>query len=239
VTAVDYLDLDMRRGEIFGLLGPNGSGKSTTLKMVLGLVKPDMGSVNVLGISVGDNPVLVKKKVGYVPESPRVYEFLTGLEFLDFTGDIYGMQPEEKKKRIEEFLKALDLGGREGDMISSYSEGMKQKVVIISALMHKPELLLFDEPLSGLDPKAARIVKDLLRELASQGVTVIMSTHVLEIAQAMCDRIAILYEGKLLALGTMRELRQRAKMPESGLEDIFLKLTGTSDVKPVVEALMK
>ena len=239
ITAVDYLDLDIRKGEILGLLGPNGSGKSTTLKMILGLVKPDSGSVNVLGINVEDDPVAVKRKVGYVPESPRTYEFLTGLEFLDFTGDVYGMAPDEKKKRIDEFVKALDLEGREGDMISSYSEGMKQKVIIISALMHKPELLLLDEPLSGLDPKSARIVKDLLHELAAQGVIAIMSTHVLEIAQAMCDRIAIMYEGKLLALGTMKELRQKAKMPESGLEDIFLKLTGTGDIKPVVEALMK
>jgi ABC-2 type transport system ATP-binding protein len=239
VTAVDYLDLEVRRGEVFGLLGPNGSGKSTTLKLILGLVKPDSGSVNVLGINVEDDPVAVKRKIGYVPESPRIYEFLTALEFLDFTGDVYGMAPEEKKKRIEEFVRALDLEGREGDIISSYSEGMKQKVVIISALMHKPELLLLDEPLSGLDPKSARIVKDLLRELASQGVTTIMSTHILEIAQAMCDRIAIMYGGRLLALGTMEELRRKAKMPESGLEDIFLKLTGTSDVKPIVEALMK
>ena len=239
ITAVDYLDLDIKKGEILGLLGPNGSGKSTTLKMILGLVKPDSGSVNVLGINMEDDSVAVKRKVGYVPESPRVYEFLTGLEFLDFTGDIYGMAPDEKKKRIDEFVKALDLEGREGDMISSYSEGMKQKVVIISALMHKPELLLLDEPLSCLDPKSAKIVKDLLRQLASQGVVTIMSTHVLEIAQAMCDRIAIMYEGRLLALGTMKELRQRAKMPESGLEDIFLKLTGTGDIKPVVEALMK
>ncbi|MGC8940306.1 MAG: ABC transporter ATP-binding protein [Candidatus Bathyarchaeia archaeon] len=239
VTAVDYLDLEVRRGEIFGLLGPNGSGKSTTLKMILGLVKPDSGSVNVLGVNVEDDPVAVKRRIGYVPESPRIYEFLTGLEFLDFTGDIYGVASEEKKKRIEEFVRALDLDGREGDIISSYSEGMKQKVVIISALMHKPELLLLDEPLSGLDPKSARIVKDLLRELALQGVTTMMSTHILEIAQAMCDRIAIMYGGRLLALGTMEELRQKAKMPESGLEDIFLKLTGTGDIKPIVEALMK
>jgi len=239
VTAVDYLDLEVKKGEILGLLGPNGSGKSTTIKMILGLVKPDSGSINVLGVNVEDDPVAVKRKVGYVPESPRIYEFLTGIEFLDFTGDVYGMAPEEKKKRIEEFVKALDLEGREGDIISSYSEGMKQKVVIISALMHKPELLLLDEPLSGLDPKSARIVKDLLRELASQGVTAIMSTHVLEIAQAMCDRIAIMYGGRLLALGTMKELRAKAKMPESGLEDIFLKLTGTGDVKPIVEALTK
>jgi ABC-2 type transport system ATP-binding protein len=136
-------------------------------------------------------------------------------------------------------VKALDLEGREGDLISSYSEGMKQKVVIISALMHKPELLLLDEPLSGLDPKSARIVKDLLRKLASQGVTTIMSTHILEIAQAMCDRIAIMYGGRLLALGTMDELRRKEEMPDSGLEDIFLKLTRTGDIKPIVEALMK
>jgi ABC-2 type transport system ATP-binding protein len=239
VTAVDHLDLEVRKGEIIGLLGPNGSGKSTTLKMILGLVKADSGSINVLGINVSDDPMAVKKQLGYVPEAPRVYEFLTGLEFLDFAGDIYGMKLDEKKKRIDEFLKALSLEGREGDMISAYSEGMKQKVIIISAIMHKPELLIMDEPITSLDPKSARIVKDLLRRLASQGVTTIMSTHVLEIAQAMCDRIAIMHDGQLLALGTMDELRHMAKLPESGLEDVFLKLTGTGDVKPIVEALLR
>ena len=239
MTAVDHLDLEVKKGEIIGLLGPNGSGKSTTLKMILGLVKADSGSINVLGINVSDNPMAVKKQLGYVPEAPRVYEFLTGLEFLDFAGDIYGMKLEEKKKRIDEFLKALSLEGREGDMISAYSEGMKQKIIIISAIMHKPELLIMDEPITSLDPKSARIVKDLLRRLASQGVTTIMSTHVLEIAQAMCDRIAIMHDGKLLALGTMDELRRMAKLPASGLEDVFLKLTGTGDVKPIVEELLK
>jgi len=149
------------------------------------------------------------------------------------------MAPSEKKQRIEEYLHALGLEGREGDLIGSYSQGMKQKVVIISALMHKPKLLLMDEPLSGLDPRSARIVKDLIRRLASEGVTTIMSTHVLEIAQAMCDRIAIMSQGKLLALGTMEELRQKAEMPGSDLEDIFLKLTGSSDIRPVIEALLK
>ena len=239
VIAVDNLTLDVKRGEIFGLLGPNGSGKSTTLKVILGLVKPDYGSANVLGINVEESPVAVKRRAGYVPESPRLYEFLTGLEFLDLTGDIYGISPQEKKKRIDEYLEALELEGREGDMISSYSQGMKQKVAVISALMHRPELLLLDEPLSGLDPRSARIIKDLLRELASEGVTAILSTHVLEIAQAMCDRIAIMHEGRLLALGTMEELRERARMPGSDLEDIFLKLTGTGDVRPVIEALLK
>jgi len=239
VIAVDYIDLDVKRGEIFGLLGPNGSGKSTILKTILGLVKPDSGSVKVLGINVEDDPVGVKRRVGYVPESPRIYEFLTGLEFLDLTGDIYGMTPSEKKRRIDEYLDALELEGREGDMISSYSQGMKQKVAVISALMHRPELLLLDEPLNALDPRSARIVKDLLRELSLKGVTAIMSTHILEIAQAMCDRIGIMYEGRLLALGTMEELRARARMPGSDLEDIFLELTGTGDVRPVIEALLK
>ena len=239
IVAVDYVDLDVRHGEIFGLLGPNASGKSTTLKMILGLVEPDSGSVKVLGIDAKENPVAVKRQVGYVPETPRLYEFLTGLEYLDFVGDIYAMELPEKKMRIEEHLEALDLEGREGDLISSYSQGMKQKIALISAFLHKPKLLILDEPLSGLDPKSARIVKNLLGKLTAQGVTAITSTHVLEIAQAMCDRIAIMYEGRLLAVGNMQELRRKARMPRSNLEEIFLKLTGTGDIREVVEALLK
>jgi len=239
IVAVDYIDLDVKYGEIFGLLGPNASGKSTTLKIILGLVKPDSGSVKVLGINAEDDPVAVKRQVGYVPETPRIYEFLTGLEYLDFVGDIYGVGVSEKKTRIKEYLEALELEGREGDMISSYSQGMKQKITLISAFLHKPRLLILDEPLSGLDPKSARIVKDLLRELTAHGVTTIMSTHILEIAQAMCDRIAIMYEGRLLASGNMKELRQKARLPGSDLEEIFLKLTGTEDIREVVEALLK
>jgi ABC-2 type transport system ATP-binding protein len=220
ILAVDNVDLNIKTGEIFGLLGPNGSGKSTTLKMLLGLVQPDSGSVNVL-------------------ESPRLYEFLTGIEYLDFIGDIYGMQKEEKKSRITEYLKALQLEGREGDMITSYSDGMKQKIALISAFLHKPKLLILDEPLSALDPRSARIIKDFLHQLKTQGVTTIMSTHVLEIAQAICDHIGIMYQGKILALGNMKELRQMASLPDSGLEDIFLKLTGTGDIRAVVEELAK
>lgn len=239
IVAVDYIDLDVKYGEIFGLLGPNASGKSTTLKIILGLVKPDSGSVKVLGMNAEDDPVEVKRQVGYVPETPRIYEFLTGLEYLDFVGDIYGVGISEKKTRIEEYLEALELEGRGGDMISSYSQGMKQKVTLISAFLHKPKLLILDEPLSGLDPKSARIVKDLLRELTAQGVTTILSTHILEIAQAMCDRIAIMYEGRLLASGNMKELREKARLPGSNLEEIFLRLTGTEDIREVVEALLK
>lgn len=239
IVAVDGVDLVIKKGEIFGLLGPNGSGKSTTLKMLIGLVQPDSGSVNVLGVNVQNDPVAVKQLVGYVPESPRLYEFLTGIEYLDFIGDIYSMQTEEKKNRINEYLKALQLEGREGDMITGYSDGMKQKVALISAFLHRPKLLILDEPLSALDPRSARIIKDFLHQLKAQGVTTIMSTHVLEIAQAVCDRIGIMYQGKILALGNMKELRRMAKLPDSGLEDIFLKLTGTGDIRAVVEELLK
>ncbi len=239
ILAVDQVDLTINKGEIFGLLGPNGSGKSTTLKMLLGLVKHDSGSVNVLGINVERDPVAVKQQVGYVPESPRLYEFLTGIEYLDFIGDIYGINTEEKKNRITEYLRALQLEGREGDMINSYSDGMKQKIALISAFLHKPRLLILDEPLSSLDPRSARIVKDFLHQLKAQKVTTIMSTHVLEIAQAVCDRIGIMYKGKILALGNMKELRKMAKLPDSGLEEIFLKLTGTDDIRAVVEELAK
>lgn len=239
IVAVDQVDLLIKPGEIFGLLGPNGSGKSTTLRMLLGLVQPDSGTVEVLGLDVQKDAVAVKRQVGYVPESPRLYEFLTGLEYLDFIGDVFSVTAEEKKQRINEYLKALELEGREGDMMSGYSQGMKQKVALISAFLHKPRLLILDEPLNGLDPKSARIVKDLLHELKAQGVTTLMSTHVLEIAQAICDRIAIMYQGRILALGSMDELRQKASLPSSGLEDIFLKLTGAGDTRAVVEELLK
>ena len=239
IVAVNNMTLSINKGEIFALLGPNGSGKSTTLKMLLGLVQPTAGVINVLGIDVKKEPVAVKRQVGYVPESPSVYEFLTGIEYLDFIADIYGVSPAEKKQRINEYLKALQLEGREGDMINSYSDGMKKKLSLISAFLNKPKLLILDEPLNALDPRSARIVKDLLHSLKLQGVTTILSTHVLEIAEAVCDRIGIMYQGNILALGNMNELRQRASMPGSGLEDIFLKLTGTGDLRPVVEELLR
>jgi len=213
IVAVNNFNLNIKQGEIFGLLGPNGSGKSTTLKMLMGLVQPTAGSVNVLGLDVQKNPIEVKRLVGYVPESPNIYEFLTGIEYLDFIGDIYSIQANEKKQRITEYLKALQLEGREGDMINSYSDGMKKKISLISAFLHKPKLLILDEPLNALDPRSARIVKNFLAELKMQGVTTIMSTHVLEIAQALCDNIAIMYQGNLLALGNMQELQQKASLP--------------------------
>jgi ABC-2 type transport system ATP-binding protein len=239
IVAVNNMNLTINTGEIFALLGPNGSGKSTTLKMLLGLVQPDAGSISVLGLDVLKDPVAVKRQAGYVPESPNIYEFLTGIEYLDFIADIYGVPTSEKQQRITEYLKALQLEGREGDMINSYSDGMKKKITLISAFLHKPKLLILDEPLNALDPRSARIVKDFLHELKTQGVTIIMSTHVLEIAQALCDRIGIMYQGNILALGNMNELRSRASLPNSGLEDIFLKLTGTGDLRAVVEELLR
>jgi len=239
IVAVNNLNLTIGTGEIFGLLGPNGSGKSTTLKMLLGLVTPDKGSVNVLGLDVLKQPVEVKGLVGYVPEAANLYEFLTGIEYLDFIADVYGVPAAEKKQRITEYLKAFQLEGREGDMINSYSDGMKKKISLISAFIHKPRLLLLDEPLNALDPRSARIVKDYLQSLKGQGVTTIMSTHVLEIAQAICDPIGIMYQGSILALGNMEELRRQASLPNSGLEDVFLKLTGTEDLRAVVEELTR
>ena len=239
IVAVKNLNLSIGTGDIFGLLGPYGSGKSTTLKMLMGLVQPTAGNVSVLGLDVQKQPVEVKQLVGYVPESPNIYEFLTGIEYLDFIADIYGVPTAEKQQRINEYLKALQLEGREGDMINSYSDGMKKKISLISAFLHKPKLLILDEPLNALDPRSAKIVKDYLQELKSQGVTIIMSTHVLEIAEAICDRIGIMYQGQLLALGNMDDLRKTASMPGSGLEDVFLKLTGTEDLRAIVEELMK
>jgi len=239
IVAVNNINLSIYSGEIFALLGPNGSGKSTTLKMLLGLVQPTAGEISVLGLDVKKDPVAVKRQVGYVPESPDVYEFLTGIEYLDFIGDIYGVPTAEKQQRITEYLKALQLDGREGDMINSYSDGMKKKISLISAFLNKPKLLILDEPLNALDPRSARIVKDFLHELKLQGVTTILSTHVLEIAEALCDRIGIMYQGNILSLGNMTQLREEARLPSSGLEDIFLKLTGTGDLRPVVEELLR
>jgi len=239
IRAVNDLALTVDQGTVHGLLGPNGSGKSTTMKMILGLLRPDAGNIKVYGMDVASDPLKIKSMIGYIPESPRLYEFLTGVEYLDFVADAHSLSPELKKERITEFLNALELEGRENEMISGYSQGMKQKITIIGALLHRPKLLIMDEPLAGLDPRSARIVKDLIQKLSAEAVTTIFSTHVLEIAEAMCDRITILYQGNVLAEGTVPELREKAEMPGSSLEDLFLKLTGSGDVRPIVEALAK
>jgi len=238
-VALNDVTLSVSTGEVRGLLGPNGSGKSSLMKTIMGLTKPSYGSIQVLGYDVRTNPMEIKKIVGYVPESPRLYEFLTATEYLDFIADVRGIPYEQKKERIARFVDALDLEGKQGDMISSYSQGMKQKVAIIGALLHRPRVLLLDEPLNGLDPKSARLVKELIHGLAREGVSVMFSTHILEIAEAICDKLTILQGGKILAEGTSKDLRDNAGLPGSGLEDVFLKLTGTKGVEDIVEALIR
>ncbi len=240
VPALRDVSLDVRPGEIVGLLGPNGAGKSTMMKVILGILRADAGAVTVFGRSVLEDPVGAKRQVGYVPESPQLYEFLTGAEYLDFIADMYGIPAADRKSRIDRFLSALELAGHEHSAISGYSQGMKQKVALIAALLHRPRFLLLDEPLNALDPRAARIVKDLLRSLATtDGVAVLFSTHVLEIAEAICDRVTILVQGSVVATGTVPALRERAGLPGSGLEGIFLSLTGTGDLTGIVDALSK
>jgi len=238
--ALRSVSFQVPTGQIVGLLGPNGAGKSTTMKAVLGILQPDSGSIRVLGQEVREHLLEVKAAAGYVPESPALYEFLTGAEYLDFVADLYGMEPSSRRGRIDPFLDALELRGHEDALISGYSHGMKQKVALIAALAHRPRLLVLDEALNGLDPRAARIVKDLLRRLASEeGVGVLFSTHVLEIAQAICDRVVILHQGSVLAEGTMESLRNRAGTGGTGLEEVFLSLTGTEDLQDVVRALAR
>jgi ABC-2 type transport system ATP-binding protein len=239
IKAVRGIELTLDKGEILGLLGPNGSGKSTTMKMVLGILKPDSGEVFVFGEKLSTAPVELKKKLGYVPETPQLYEFLTGLEYIDFVAEMYGVPPVERKERVSHFMDGLQLSGHENELISGYSQGMKQKVAIIAALVHKPKVLVLDEALNGLDPRSARLVKDLVKELAIEGVSILFSTHVLEIAQSLCDKVAIMYQGTILAEGTVAELRQKAGLPGSTLEEVFLKMTGTDDIGEVVKELSR
>ena len=227
-------------GEIVGLLGPNGAGKSTAMKAVLGLVRPEAGRIAVFGQDVQSDPVAIRRQIGYVPETPSLYEFLTGAEYLDFVADMYDLPAETRRQRIPPFLAGLELAGHENSLISSYSQGMRQKIALIAGLLHHPRLLVLDEPLNGLDPRAARVVKDVVRDRATrEGAGVLFSTHVLEIAQAMCDRIVILDHGSVLASGTVAALRERAGLAGSGLEEVFLALTGTGDLGDVVAALAR
>ncbi len=239
MRAIDGVSFSIERGEVLGLLGPNGSGKSTLMKIIVGILKPDAGSIQVNGVDVATDPIAVKRMVGFVPESPRLYEFLSGIEYLDFVAEVHGLEASAKQERIGEFLKALDLEGRENELIHGYSQGMKQKLAIIAGLLHRPQILVLDEPLNALDPRSARIVKDLIHRLRDDGIPTIFSTHVLEIADAICDRIVIMYNGKVLAEGTAQDLKSKAGALGSTLEEVFLKLTGTSDTREIVEELTR
>jgi ABC-2 type transport system ATP-binding protein len=237
--AVRGVDLAVSRGEIFGLLGSNGAGKTTTLRMVCGLTVPSSGTASVCGIDVWGDPEAAKARLGYLDEEPLVYSNLTGREFLGFVADLYGLdRGQQRGQTIERLLSLFELTHCGNDMIGSYSHGMRQKIGLASLLIHEPEVLLLDEPTNGLDPRSARRVKDLLEELSSRGKTILLSTHILEVAQALCHRIAIMDRGRVTAVGTMDELRTRAGDAGASLEDLFLHLTGGPEERELIEQLL-
>jgi ABC-2 type transport system ATP-binding protein len=225
-TAVDQLSLDIPAGTLFGFLGPNGAGKTTTLRMIAGILRPTSGTVEIAGEDVERNPLAAKSRLGYIPDRPFVYDKLTGAEFLRFTAALFGNEGPAVEARINELLDLFELAPWKDELTESYSHGMRQKLIISSALVHRPEVIVVDEPMVGLDPKSGRLLKDLFRRFVERGGTVLMSTHTLEIAEGMCDRIAIVRGGKLIACGTMAELREQHAAGDATLEELFLKLTG-------------
>jgi ABC-2 type transport system ATP-binding protein len=224
VKAVDDLDLTVKSGEIFGFLGPNGAGKTTTIKMIVGLLKPDAGTIAVEGIDTQRDALKCKTLTTYVPDYPSVYERLTGLEYLNFIGDVYGVPKKERLERIGKWLEIFELGSAVASPIQSYSHGMKQKIVLTAALLPAPRVMVLDEPMVGLDPRAAHHLKELMREHCDEGKTLFFSTHVMEVAEKLCDRIGIIHQGRLVACGTMSELKAIDRA-DSSLEHIFLELT--------------
>jgi ABC-2 type transport system ATP-binding protein len=239
VIAVDGVSFQARRGEIFGFLGANGAGKTTTLRMLCGLLRPTSGTALIDGIDIVAQPLPAKARLGYLDEEPFVHPHLTGPEFLDFVADLYGMargpQREERKARL---LNLFDLAQKDGELIGSYSHGMRQKIGLASLLIREPSVLLLDEPTNGLDPRSARLVKDLLEELAARGTTVLLSTHILEVAQALCRRVAIIDRGRIVAIGSMDELRVQTGSEGANLEDLFLKLTAGPESREMIERLL-
>lgn len=225
-TAVDKIDLAVPSGELFGFLGPNGAGKTTTFRMIAGILRPTSGTVEVGGIDINRRPLEAKARLGFIPDRPFVYDKLTGAEFLRFAAALYGQQGPVVERRIDELLELFDLSRWKNELTESYSHGMRQKLIISGALVHRPEVIVVDEPMVGLDPRSARLLKDLFRQFVDRGGTVLMSTHTLEVAETMCDRIAIVHGGKIVASGNMSQLQEQTSSEDLGLEDVFLKLTG-------------
>jgi len=238
VLAVDSLNLAVRPGEVFACLGPNGAGKTTTIRMMMGLLEPTSGRVVLGGHDLHREPEAAKGICGFVPDRPHVYEKLTGREFLGFVAGLYQVSPEDAQRRAGELLNFFDLDGWQAELVETYSHGMKQRLVMAGALIHRPRILILDEPMVGLDPRGARLLKRTLRTLAKHGVTVFMSTHSLEVAEELADRVGIINQGQLIACGTVEELRQQAGSHVSErLEAIFLSLTGGADERELVGAL--
>lgn len=236
-TAVDSIDLEVAKGELFGFLGPNGAGKTTTLRMIAGILRPTSGTVLIGGVDIASRPAAAKAKLGFIPDRPFIYEKLTGAEFLRFVAGLYDQSGAVVERRMDELLALFDLSDWKDELVESYSHGMRQKLIISSAFLHRPEVIVVDEPMVGLDPKAARILKDLFREYTRRGHTIMMSTHTLEVAESLCDRIAIIQGGEIRAVGTMEELSERADDGSRGLEALFLRLTGESVARELVEVL--
>jgi len=236
-VAVDHISLAVPRGVLYGCLGPNGAGKTTLLRMIAGILKPTDGRVLIGDDDVQINPVSAKMRLGFIPDRPFVYDKLTGAEFLRFVAGLYGQEGDAIERRSAELLEVFELSSWKDELIEAYSHGMRQKLIISSALIHRPECIVVDEPMVGLDPKGARLLKDIFRQFVDRGGTVLMSTHTLEVAEAMCDQIGILQHGKIVAHGTMTEIRRQHAAGNASLEDLFLKLTGGHAVRELVEVL--
>lgn len=224
--AVNDLDLTVRSGELYALLGPNGAGKTTTLRMVTGLLKPDSGAISVFGVDALADPIAAKRLIAWAPDEPLLYDRLTPIEYLEFVAGLWDVAPDIAETRAEELLKTLGLWDERNRRCEGFSRGMKQKAALAGALIHDPKLLILDEPLTGLDAAVARQVKDLLQARVRHGATVILTTHILEVAERMADRIGIIQRGRLLAEGTLDQLRARTGESGATLEDVFLDLTG-------------
>lgn len=219
--AVDDLTLHIRAGEVYGFIGHNGAGKTTTLKSVAGIMQFDNGEILVDGVSIKADPIGCKKKIAYIPDNPDLYDFMTGIQYLNFVGDVFAVPAQDRTRRIQELGDAFELTGDLGQSIASYSHGMKQKLAIISAWIHEPKLILMDEPFVGLDPKAAHTLKEMMRALCSRGGAIFFSTHVLEVAEKLCDKVAIIKGGRLIRSGTMEDVKG-----DTSLESVFLELEG-------------
>jgi ABC-2 type transport system ATP-binding protein len=237
LVAVHDVTFEVAAGQVFGFLGPNGAGKTTTIRMLTGLVRPTSGSATIAGYDVVAESQEVKRRVGYLAETPYLYPRLTGREFLDFMGSLYDVPPGVVRQRGSRLLSLFELSDKADDLVQSYSHGMRQKLALAGALLHEPPVLFLDEPTSGLDPRSARLVKDLLTGLVERGHTVFLSTHVLEIAEQLCQRVGIIDRGQLVATGTLDELRQHAEREAYSLEDIFLQLTGGTEERDLAAYL--